>query len=310
MIKVFRFSLALFACVVNLCVLSSVVFFLFFIAQLLRLLSSRRFYEDIVAVYYNAVCDRLIRLHSRNLRCILTSVCGVTFHRYFSRVLCQDKSYVMVVNHRSHVDILVILAVFYDQIPNVKFFLKRSLLWVPFLGQFCYLMNYVFVRKIKKNLVRRNPGIVQKQRDLISQQCRDLVKSPVTLAVFAEGTRYVSEKKLGVKNIFRNLLAPQPAGIALALEASSKHISDLLDITLVYDVGFVSAWLLLSGQVNDIEIHAQTFDVAKSNLVGDYVKDRNYRKYFSEWVRTLWQRKDELLTQSFLRLSQRREMYS
>lgn len=306
MIKVFRFMLSFFACVVNLCVLSSVVFLLFFLTQLLRFLCSRRLYEGIVAVYYNAACDRLIGLHSKNLRRILTFVCGVTVHRYFSHVLSQDKSYVMVINHRSHVDILVILAVFYDQIPNVKFFLKRSLFWVPFLGQFCYLMNYVFVSKIKTNLVRRDPSMVQKQRDLISQQCRGLVKSPVTLAVFAEGTRYVAEKKLGVKKVFRNLLAPQPAGIALALEASARHISDLLDITLVYDVGFVSAWLLLSGQVNDIEIHAQTFDVTKSNLVGDYVRDRNYRKYFSEWVRSLWQRKDGLLTQAFLRLRRRR----
>lgn len=306
MIKCIRFSMALFACMLNLCVLSSCVFVLFFMIKILKLLVSDSIYQRWQASY-DSTCDGLIGLHSKNLRQILIRICGVQFSSHFSQPLSQEQSYVMVINHRSHVDILVILAVFYDQVPDVKFFLKRPLLWVPFLGQFCYLMNYVFVKKITPQTVRRDPGCVQRQRLRISQQCQALAAKPVTLAVFAEGTRYASSQQKHRASIaFNHLLAPQPAGLALALESSSQYISNLLDVTLVYDVGFVSVWSLLSGQVKEIEIHTQTFDVVQSSLVGDYVNDRGYRKRFSSWVRSLWQKKDRLLDQAFCRLRQRR----
>ena len=293
MIKFLRFVLALSACIINLCVLSSCVFFVFFLVQFLRLFLPKCICQNLMT-HYDRICHGLIQLHSKNLRRILKNICKVNLNRYFCSALSRDHSFVMLINHRSHVDILVILAVFYDQVPDVKFFLKKSLLWVPFLGQFCYLMNYIFVKKISKNAARKDPSMIKKQRDLISQKCQSLVKKPVTLAVFAEGTRFISEKKKQERQLFVNLLAPQTAGVALALEASSKYVSDLLDVTLVYDVGFVSVWLLLSGQVNDIEVHVQRFDVAKANLLGDYLNDRNYRKYFSNWVRALWQKKDVL----------------
>lgn len=299
MIRIIRFCSALIACFLNLAVLSSFVFGLCFLRCVVKFLPI----TGRIGVSLTSMIDLLIQLHSANLRYILTYCCGVSFNHYFLSQLRQDKSYIMVINHRSHVDILVILAVFYDKIPDVKFFLKRSLLYVPFLGQFCYLMNYIFVKKIAPKSARKDLSVVHKQRTMIQKQCRDLVQSPVTLAVFAEGTRFCQERKSQRSTIrFSNLLSPQPAGLALAIEACSSCVHELLDVTLAYDVGFVSVWLLLSGQVSTIEVHAQAYDVAKLQLAGDYVKDRLFRKRFSEWVKRLWLKKDALLTTALLRL--------
>ena len=307
MIRIIRFCSAFMACVLNLAVLSSVVFGLCFLRCIAKFLPMISF----LGVFLTSMIDALIQLHSVNLRYILTYGCGVSFNHYFLSQLHQDKSYIMVINHRSHTDILVILAVFYDKIPDVKFFLKRSLFYVPFLGQFCYLMNYIFVQKIAPKVARKDPSTVHRQRVMIQKQCKTLMQSPVTLAVFAEGTRFCQERKAKHAAIrFSNLLSPQPAGLALAIEACSSSVHELLDVTLVYDVGFVSVWLLLSGQVSTIEVHAQTYDVTKLQLAGDYVKDRQFRKRFSEWIKRLWLKKDALLTTALSRLRSRQVLSS
>lgn len=302
-VSICRFIVAATACTLNLTILSSFAFLLFFCRFLFtylgKIISLRR-----LVMKFDILIDGLIHLHSRNLRFILVRICGVDLSCHLPESLSSVRSYVMVINHRSHVDILVILATFYDKIPDVKFFLKSSLFWVPFMGQFCYLMNYVFVKRISPRQVRRNPSIIKNQRELIRQQCQQLIKNPVTLAVFAEGTRFsVPDNKTHLsKRNLAHLLSPQPAGVALALEASSPDIKDFIDVTLAYDVGFVSVWLLLSGQVKTIEIHAELYDVSTAKLVGDYVNDRQYRKRFTEWVRRLWAKKDALLSRVFLRL--------
>ena len=303
-VSICRFIAAVTALTLNLTILSSFVFLLFFcrfpFTYLGKIFSLRRLVTN-----FDVAIDGLIHLHSRNLRFILVRICGVELSCHLPESLSSARSYVMVINHRSQADILVILATFYDKIPDVKFFLKSSLFWVPFLGQFCYLMNYVFVKRISARQVRRNPLVIQNQRELIRQQCRQLIKNPVTLAVFAEGTRFsISDHKthLSGRNL-AHLLSPQPAGVALALEASSPDIEDFIDVTLAYDVGFVSVWLLLSGQVKTIEIHAELHNVSTAKLVGDYVNDRQYRKRFTGWVRRLWAKKDALLSRIYQRFS-------
>ena len=67
------------------------------------------------------------------------------------------------------------------------------------------------------------------------------------------------------------------------------------------DVNFVSVWLLLSGQVRTIEVHAQAHGVDDQQLAGDYIQDRRFRKRFTAWMKSLWEKKDALLIQSLMR---------
>lgn len=295
--RVIRFSIAGVGCVLNLVVLSSFVFVLYFLLLITGWLS-RQWSNALLSMI-----DMIVYRHSMHLRMILETICRVQFTGFGVDQLSQDQPFIMVINHRSHVDIMIIFAFFYDRIPNVKFFLKRSLMYVPFLGQACYLLNYIFVQKISTDSVRKNPKLVHQQREKIKKQCQELTSAPVTLAVFAEGTRFSEDKKARQKTLrFENLLSPQPAGLALAIEACAQSVDQLLDVTLVYDVGFVSVWLLLSGQVSTIEVHLESHSLAEMQLVGDYVKDRQFRKRFTDWVRYLWQRKDALMTNALARL--------
>ena len=298
MIKYIRFLVALVLSIVNLVFLSSCAFLI----CCGQFLCFRRLGFVRIDIWATHIVHKLISLHSANLRRILYFVCEVRLQPFLSESLCLQRSYIMVINHRSYVDILILLAFFYDKIPNMKFFLKRALFYVPFMGQFCYLMNYIFVRKISSHILRRNPEVIIQQREKISQQCRVLVQKPVTLAVFAEGTRFNLHKHQQSAIQFRNLLSPQPAGLALALESCAGHVHELIDVTLVYDIDVISVWKLLSGTVNTVEIHVSVYNMTQLNLIGNYVQDRRFRKRFIAWVKKLWLRKDALLAHARTRL--------
>ena len=48
--------------------------------------------------------------------------------------LTRDRWYLIMANHQSWVDILVLQKVFNGKAPFMKFFLKKQLFWVPFMG--------------------------------------------------------------------------------------------------------------------------------------------------------------------------------
>lgn len=236
--------------------------------------------------------------HARHIGLILRHVSGVRFRHTVDVVWPQHHSYLMVLNHQSQVDILVSMAFFYDRTPALKFFLKESLFYFPVLGQIAYLLNCPFVKRMTLQQIRANPSAVQKQREKIKQQCKELVQTPVTLAIFSEGTRFSVEKNAKqTDKTLKYLLSPQPAGLALALESCVPQVSQLIDVTLVYHVREVTTWRLLSGQMGQITVGVESYDLSAHQLIGDYVHDKKFRKNFSAWLKSLWQKKDQWIHQ-------------
>ena len=73
--------------------------------------------------------------------------------------LKPDEWYMMIANHQSWVDILVLLRVFNRRIPYLKFFLKKSLIWVPLLGLAWWALEFPFMRRYSKAEIDRNPSL-------------------------------------------------------------------------------------------------------------------------------------------------------
>ena len=65
--------------------------------------------------------------------------------------------YLVVSNHRSWVDILVLQAVFNRRIPFLKFFLKQQLIWVPFLGVAWWALDFPFMRRYSPAYLEKHP---------------------------------------------------------------------------------------------------------------------------------------------------------
>ena len=291
MMKYVRFLVAFFLLWVNLCVVTVLIFACHAMALLVRPFSVPRQF------CLNGV-ETILWWHAKVIALILNHVSRLRFVHSVHATWAQDQSYLMVLNHRSQADILVAMAFFYDKTPNMKFFMKQSLLYFPVLGQVTYLINCPFVKKMTLKQVRANPSLVAKQREKIKTQCRALVQQSVTLGIFSEGTRFTAQKHaMQSDKTLKHLLVPQPAGLALALEACSPQVRQLLDVTLVYGHGDVSLWRLLSGQISQVSVSADTHDLHGCQLVGDYTGDRKFRQHFTAWLKALWYKKDQWIDQ-------------
>lgn len=209
--------------------------------------------------------------------------------------LRRDEWYMMVANHQSWVDILVLLRVFNGRIPYLKFFLKKSLIWVPLLGVAWWALEFPFMRRYSKEEIERNPALKGRDIEETRRACEKYSHNPVTIINFLEGTRFTSAKYSAQKSPYKHLLIPKAGGLAFTLAAMDGQLHSLLDVTIYYPEGRPSYWDYASGTVGRILVSVQQ-RVIPDSLLGDYVNSAEFRQGFQLWVNELWREKDELLS--------------
>lgn len=296
--SLFCFLLSVGLTVTNFVVLSSLLFVVYVICCCVNCIN-----WSLTGNYNTALYDSyahvLTALHSRNLRWIIEKICGIQLRCYLPKNLSMGHSYVVTINHRSIMDVILMSAVFSDVIPDFRFFLKRSLVWVQFLGWYAYLAGHIFLDRVGSGRGRPSLSKMADQRSRILKQCQQLFYQPVSIAVFVEGTRLTRRSK-EKQTIYRHLLSPHSSGLAMVLRAGERQIDQLLDVTIAYDTGYVSGWLAYSGQVKQVEFHVNAVDIRDNQLTGDF-SDRVYRKRLFLWIRSLWEKKDALLAKIYER---------
>ncbi len=202
--------------------------------------------------------------------------------------------FMLVVNHQSWVDILVILRVLNRRVPYFKFFLKTSLAWIPILGMAFWALDFPFMRRHSKEQIARDPSLAGKDLATTRKQCERYSNKPVTIISYLEGTRFTPQKHAAQQSPFKNLLIPKAGGLAFTLAAMEGRLHTLLDVTIHFPEGRPSFWQYLAGEVGEINVVIVERDIDAS-LLGDYT-DLEFRTHFQRWVNGIWQEKDELLT--------------
>jgi 1-acyl-sn-glycerol-3-phosphate acyltransferase len=208
--------------------------------------------------------------------------------------LRRDEWYMMVANHQSWVDILVLLRAFNGRIPYVKFFLKKSLIWVPFLGIAWWALEFPFMRRYSKQELERNPALKGRDVEETRRACEKYRHSPVSIINFLEGTRFTPQKHTAQASPYAHLLIPKAGGLAFTLAAMDGQLHRLLDVTIYYPDGIPTYWDYASGRVKRVRVHLRQRPIPPE-LLGDYANDMAFRQIFQVWVNDLWQEKDELL---------------
>ncbi len=80
-----------------------------------------------------------------------------------------DTSYLVVSNHQSWVDIPALIQAFNRQTPYFKFFLKKELIWVPFLGLAFWALDYPFMKRYSKAFLEKYPHLKGKDLEITRQ---------------------------------------------------------------------------------------------------------------------------------------------
>lgn len=196
--------------------------------------------------------------------------------------------YLVMCNHQSWVDIVVLQKVLGKKIPLLKFFIKRELLYVPLLGLAWWALDFPFVR-------RRGRATARQDLQAARQACAKFRRLPTSVMSFVEGTRFSAEKHGAQGSAYRYLLAPKSGGIGVALETMGTLFTAALDVTIVYPKGAPSFSDLMAGRVHDVYVHVQCVPIPPACL--PQANGTIARAQVQDWLHALWQAKDERIAQ-------------
>jgi len=200
--------------------------------------------------------------------------------------------YLVISNHQSWVDILVMQHLLNRRIPLMKFFLKHQLIWVPVMGPAWWALDFPFLRRHNAEYLKKHPEQKRKDFETTRLSCEKFATMPTSVMNFLEGTRYTPSKQGRQDSPYQYLLRPKAGGIALALSVLGDKFNSLLNITIVYPDGIPTFWQFLCGELKRVIVRVQNIEIPQYILHGDYEGDDNFREAFQLWVQQLWQEKD------------------
>ncbi|MBR9982228.1 MAG: acyltransferase [Desulfatitalea sp.] len=202
--------------------------------------------------------------------------------------------YLVLSNHQSWVDILILQRVFNRKIPFLKFFIKKELFWFPVLGQAWWALDFPFIKRYSKRFLEKYPHLKGTDLEITRKACEKFKALPISIMNFVEGTRFSQAKRARQQSPHTHLLKAKAGGIAFVLQAMEGRIHRILDVTIVYSEGPRTFWAFLCGKIEEARVHIRSLPVT-ADLVGDYAEDPQFRERFQQWLNHLWQEKDHCI---------------
>jgi 1-acyl-sn-glycerol-3-phosphate acyltransferase len=213
--------------------------------------------------------------------------------------LTTKEWYLVISNHQSWVDILVLQRVFNRRIPFLKFFLKKELIWVPFIGIAWWALDFPFMRRYSRAFLKKNPHLKGKDLETTKKACEKFQHKPVSVMNFIEGTRFTEQKRHKTGGVYSKLLLPKAGGIAFVLSAMGKQLTRLVDVTIHYPGGTPTYWDFVTGKVSTINVSIQTVLIEdlfnKGIFSAAYFDDPAQKEIFQQWLNQMWRKKDREL---------------
>ena len=194
--------------------------------------------------------------------------------------LSQHAWYLVVCNHQSWVDILVLQRCLQGRAPFLKFFIKRELIWVPLVGLVWWALDFPFLRR---------RGGASGARDLATARaaCARFRALPTSVMSFVEGTRFTPAKHEAQGSPYRHLLKPKAGGMMTTLDVLGDRLDAVLDVTIFYPGRVPSFVDVLCGRVPEVRVHIDRQPVPATGD-GQPLAVTGVQA----WLAELWQAKD------------------
>lgn len=191
-----------------------------------------------------------------------------------------DGHYLVLANHQSWVDILVLQRCLQGRAPFLKFFIKRELIWVPLVGLVWWALDFPFLRR---------KGGASGAQDLATARaaCARFRALPTSVMSFVEGTRFTPAKHEAQGSPYRHLLKPKAGGMMTALDVLGDRLDAVLDVTIFYPGRVPSFVDVLCGRVPEVRVHIDRQPVPATGD-GQPLAVTGVQA----WLAELWQAKD------------------
>jgi len=207
--------------------------------------------------------------------------------------LRKEGWYLVLANHQTWVDILVLQTIFNRRIPFLKFFIKQELIWFPFLGVAWWALDMPFMKRYTPSYLAKHPEKKGKDLEATQRACQRFSDTPTSVINFIEGTRFSEQKRNDRQSPYDNLLPPRAGGIAIALSSMGEIFDAILDVTIVYPDGVPKFWGLCCGDRVQVIAEVRRRAIEQPLIHGDYQGDRVFRRQMHQWLGSIWLEKDQ-----------------
>ncbi|AWB68780.1 acyltransferase [Saccharobesus litoralis] len=200
--------------------------------------------------------------------------------------------YLLLANHQSWFDIMLISYLCINKMPAGRYFLKRELLKIPFIGLAAWALDMPLMQRYSKQYLSKYPE--KRGCDIATTQkaCEKFKFIPVTVINFVEGTRFTKQKHQLKQSPYRHLLPAKAGGIAFALATMGQQFSGILNTTLCYPDNPEGAMHAAAcGKLKRLTVRIEFIPITTQHL-GDYDNDLAFKQGFQNWLNGLWQKKD------------------
>jgi len=206
-----------------------------------------------------------------------------------------DQWYLVISNHQTWSDILVLQTILWNRIPPIKFFTKEQLIWIPFIGIGMYLLGFPYVKRSTKQQISKNPELKGADRESVRIACRRFREYPSTVLNFIEGTRFTAAKHERQGSEFKRLLTPKVGGLSYVVTDMGSTFHRMLDVTIHYPDGPPTFWEFLKGKCRQVNVVVETYTLPADVLAEG--TEREQRRHLATWIDTVWHAKDQRLDQ-------------
>jgi 1-acyl-sn-glycerol-3-phosphate acyltransferase len=208
--------------------------------------------------------------------------------------LPKDGRFLIISNHVSLVDIVVLFRIFQDRMAFIRFFLKQELIWFPILGQACWALEFPFMKRYTSEYLQQHPEKRGEDLATTRRACQRYRHVPVAIANFVEGTRFSEAKRRAQDSPYRHLLRPRVGGISYVLASLGDQLDAVIDVTIAYP-GPPGLWPLVTGKLNPIRVRARQLEVPEEFITAAITEPGAARDRFKSWINQRWKEKDDLL---------------
>lgn len=208
--------------------------------------------------------------------------------------LKKNDWYLVLSNHQSWADILILQFVLNYRIPYFRFFLKKELVWIPVFNLVWYALDYPYMKRYSKDFIKKHPELKGKDIETTQKSCEKFRDTPVSIMNFVEGTRFTIKKHQKQKSPYQYLLNPKAGGVAFVLSAMGEQLTSILDTTIYYQPKVAGFWDFLCGRVDEVKIRIEHISITQ-DMKGDYFEDEDFKKRFQQRINDLWLKKDQTL---------------
>lgn len=209
--------------------------------------------------------------------------------------LKSEAWYLVIANHQSWTDIVVLQRVFNRKIPMLKFFIKQQLIYAPIIGIAWWVLDFPIMKRFSAATLKNKPHLRGKDIETTKASCERFKLTPVSVLNFLEGTRFNTEKRTSQGSPYRHLLKPKSGGATMVLESLNDRLHSVLDVTLVYHDKTPSFIEFLMGHRSKITVHIEEVPINEIKHPGPIQSEGFNNRQTLSFLQERWQKKDALI---------------